>query len=423
MTSRTPRRTALKQIASFAALGLGVSACSKPADPVPPAAGAGTTAKAGGIVEFLYPDNPSFDLIYLAEKLGYFEGTSTRPKYIGKVAAPQIIPLVGTGEIHFGARMVPLVISAIASGADIQVIASGGKTLQEAPHMKYFVRKDSGIRTPKDLEGRTIGINSFGACAEFVTKNREARGPDGAEDLFAPGGTLGEHGLERAAQRGRLRLELRVVHPERRPLAGVESLGGEHDGVVAFHVGGPTHADQFRAVDRQVAERGGGLRQFVREHFDGRHDAEAIALEGEHHGPGDEAGVQAVGQGHGLDQPDHRQIAPETAPALRGVEHRQREQRPEHHIHADHQEKETLAAGQHLVRRRVPDAEDEPCRGGGDQQAQDEVDACGPQAGPPGDAWHERRQRGDTTGRPWWTTLSTVSRNAGRPELRGNLSC
>lgn len=168
MTSRTPRRTALKQIASFAALGLGVSACSKPADPATPAAGA--TAQAGGVVEFLYPDNPSFDLIYLAEKLGYFEGTSTRPKYIGKVAAPQIIPLVGTGEIHFGARMVPLVISAIASGADIQVVALGGKTLQEAPHMKYFVRKDSGIRTPKDLEGKTIGINSFGACAEFVTK-------------------------------------------------------------------------------------------------------------------------------------------------------------------------------------------------------------------------------------------------------------
>jgi len=66
--------------------------------------------------------------------------------------------------------MVPLVISAIASGADIQVVASGGKTLQEAPHMKYFVRKDSGIRAPKDLEGKTIGINSFGACAEFVTK-------------------------------------------------------------------------------------------------------------------------------------------------------------------------------------------------------------------------------------------------------------
>lgn len=122
------------------------------------------------VVEFKYPDNPSFDLIYLADALGYFKGTSTRPRYVGKVAAPQIIPLVGTGEIDFGTRMVPLVISAIASGADVKVVAAGGKTLQEAPHMKYFVHKDSGIRRPKDLEGKTIGFNSFGACAEFVTK-------------------------------------------------------------------------------------------------------------------------------------------------------------------------------------------------------------------------------------------------------------
>jgi hypothetical protein len=92
-----------------------------------------------------------------------FEGTHTRPQYVGKIAAPQVIPLVGTGEIDFGSRMVPLVISAIASGADLKVVAAGGKTLQEAPHMKYFVRKDSGSRTPKDLEGKTIGFNSFGA--------------------------------------------------------------------------------------------------------------------------------------------------------------------------------------------------------------------------------------------------------------------
>ena len=121
-------------------------------------------------VYFKYPNNPVFDLVYLADELGYFKKTSIRPKYIGKVASPQIIPLVGTGDIDFGTRMVPLVISAIASGADIKVIAAGGETLKDAPHMKYFVRKDSGIKEAKDLEGKTIGINSFGACSEYVTK-------------------------------------------------------------------------------------------------------------------------------------------------------------------------------------------------------------------------------------------------------------
>jgi len=176
-TADLSRRTTLLRIGSLAALGGSgfLAACSRNGDESPKAgAGVGgapaVIGKAGDKVEFKYPDNPTFDLVYLADQLGYFDGTNTRPKYIGKVSAPQIIPLTGTGEIDFGTRMVPLVISAVASGADIKVVAAGNKTLEDAPHMKYFVRKASGIRTPKDLEGKTIGINSFGACAEFVTK-------------------------------------------------------------------------------------------------------------------------------------------------------------------------------------------------------------------------------------------------------------
>ncbi len=170
------RRTALKQLVSLAVAGGAgslLAACSRGDETATPKAAAAAPAvvgKVGDKVRFRYPDNPTFDLVYLADQLGYFEGTNTRPEYIGKVAAPQIIPLVGTGEIDFGSRMVPLVISAVASGSDIKVVAAGNKTLQDAPHMKYFVRKASGIRAPKDLEGKTVGINSFGACAEFVTK-------------------------------------------------------------------------------------------------------------------------------------------------------------------------------------------------------------------------------------------------------------
>jgi ABC-type nitrate/sulfonate/bicarbonate transport system substrate-binding protein len=172
--SQPSRRAALKTVASLGAAsafgGIALLGCSREQAASASAGGPAVVKKTGDKVAFKYPDNPSFDLIYLADQLGYFEGTNTRPQYVGKIAAPQIIPLVGTGEIDFGSRMVPLVISAIASGADLKVVAAGGKTLQEAPHMKYFVRKDSGIRQPKDLEGKTIGFNSFGACAEFVTK-------------------------------------------------------------------------------------------------------------------------------------------------------------------------------------------------------------------------------------------------------------
>lgn len=154
------RRNALVKLGSLALASTGAGLLGAPA----------IVRAAGDKVTFKYPLNPTFDLIYLAEDLGYFEGTNTRPNYIGRVSSPQIIPLTSIGEIDFGSRMVPLVISAVAAGGDIKVVAAGGKTLEEAPHMKYFVRKDSGISKPKDLEGKTIGFNSYGACAEFVTK-------------------------------------------------------------------------------------------------------------------------------------------------------------------------------------------------------------------------------------------------------------
>ncbi|MGO4538155.1 ABC transporter substrate-binding protein [Paenibacillus sp. 2TAB19] len=163
----------LTKLAAIIVLALSISACGNAGNKEGNSTTTGNSGAASDnkeIVEFKYPDNPGFDLVYLADELGYFDGTTTKPKYVGKIAAPQIIPLVGTGDIDFGSRMVPLVISAIASGADIKVVSAGGKTLQEAPHMKYFVRDDGSIKTPKDLEGKTIGFNSFGACAEFVSK-------------------------------------------------------------------------------------------------------------------------------------------------------------------------------------------------------------------------------------------------------------
>jgi ABC-type nitrate/sulfonate/bicarbonate transport system substrate-binding protein len=125
---------------------------------------------ASGVVEFKYPKNPGFDLVYIADALGYWDGTGVKPKYVGAVAAPQIIPSVATGAIDLGTRHIPLTISAIAGGSDIQTIAAGTQTTPNYPHMKYFVRADSGIYTVKDLVGKKIGVNSFGACSEYVTK-------------------------------------------------------------------------------------------------------------------------------------------------------------------------------------------------------------------------------------------------------------
>ena len=212
MTVNAGRRSALKTLALFGTAGaasLVLPGCWEKESAKTSAAPAVVKNVGDKVVEFKYPDNPSFDLIYLAESLGYFEGTRARPKYVGKITAPQIIPLVGTGELDFGMRMVPLVISALAGGLDIKVVSAGGKTLEEAPHMKYFVRQDSGIRTPKDLEGKTVGFNSFGACAEFVTKTylrQHGVDVDKINWLVVPD-NQGEQTLETG------NIDLAIIHP------------------------------------------------------------------------------------------------------------------------------------------------------------------------------------------------------------------
>ncbi len=145
--------------------GVLVAGCGgKAADSKPPA----KDPKA--VVEFKYYNNPAFDLFYIAEALGYFKDSGVQPKYVGRIASGQIIPSLINGSIDFANRHTPLPMAAIAGGADVKIIAAGTKATKDAPHMKYFVRADSGITGLDGLVGKKIAINSFGACSEYVTK-------------------------------------------------------------------------------------------------------------------------------------------------------------------------------------------------------------------------------------------------------------
>ncbi|MHC6204058.1 ABC transporter substrate-binding protein [Breznakiellaceae bacterium SP9] len=127
-------------------------------------------ADPNAVVEFKYPEWVYYDLIYLADDLGYFDNAKVKPRYVGQIAAGQMIPALTTGDLDVANRHSPLVIAAVASGADIQIFAAGSKSTKANPHMKYFVKADSPIQSIRDFTGKTLGINSFGACSEYVTK-------------------------------------------------------------------------------------------------------------------------------------------------------------------------------------------------------------------------------------------------------------
>ena len=156
--------SALIALTAFAG-GCGTQTAQKD---VTPAKKEAETSK--GVVEFKYPEWVYYDLVYLADDLGYFKDAGIRPKYVGQIAAGQMIPSLISGDLDVANRHTPLVIAAVASGADVKIFAAGSQSTQQFPHMKYFVRADSDIHGIPDLGGKTIGMNSFGACSEFVTK-------------------------------------------------------------------------------------------------------------------------------------------------------------------------------------------------------------------------------------------------------------
>jgi ABC-type nitrate/sulfonate/bicarbonate transport system substrate-binding protein len=117
-----------------------------------------------------YPNTPWYDAVYIADAKGYFAEQNIKIEYVGQIPAGQIVPSVTGKSIDFGLRHTPLIAMARAQGAPLKIVAAGTQTLEDYPHMRYIVRKDSGIKKISDIVGKKVAINSFGACSEFVTR-------------------------------------------------------------------------------------------------------------------------------------------------------------------------------------------------------------------------------------------------------------
>ncbi|MGY4102905.1 ABC transporter substrate-binding protein [Nocardia sp. R16R-3T] len=104
----------------------------------------------------------------LADDLGYFskialhwEGDTT--------SGPANIQATATRQIEFGSAFNGAVVKLVAGGAPVtSVLSSYGA--DEQSFTGYFVRDDSGIKSPRDLIGKKVGINTLGAHHEFITR-------------------------------------------------------------------------------------------------------------------------------------------------------------------------------------------------------------------------------------------------------------
>jgi NitT/TauT family transport system substrate-binding protein len=100
------------------------------------------------------PKNISF-LPIIAEQKGFFraEGLAVRPNYLqtGKVAMDALI----SGDLNFAVIVeTNIAFVKFQEGADVKVIASVIRKHDDA----IMARRDQGIQTPKDLEGKTLAL-------------------------------------------------------------------------------------------------------------------------------------------------------------------------------------------------------------------------------------------------------------------------
>jgi ABC-type nitrate/sulfonate/bicarbonate transport system substrate-binding protein len=117
-----------------------------------------------------YPNTQWFDAVYIADAKGFFKAQGIEIQYVGQLPASQIVTAVASKSIDFGLRHTPLVAVAKGQGYPLKIVAAGTQTLPDYPHMRYIIRKESSIKNIKDIAGKKVAINSFGACSEFVSR-------------------------------------------------------------------------------------------------------------------------------------------------------------------------------------------------------------------------------------------------------------
>jgi len=110
--------------------------------------------------------------LYLGMKMGFFDQEKLTIEPQQFAGGAEILPAVQSGDLQIGFSNTTSTLIAASKGLPVRIIAQGvqeGATEPESwTHL--FVRPDSGIQAPKDLEGKTIAINTLQNINDVMTK-------------------------------------------------------------------------------------------------------------------------------------------------------------------------------------------------------------------------------------------------------------
>jgi NitT/TauT family transport system substrate-binding protein len=169
-------------VATVAVAGLALTGCGSGSTSGGEATSAGTGGASGELTPVtvgVLPIAPSVGVQYGLEK-GIFEEHGFDVELATSNAGAAMLPAVSTQQITFGVGNPLSVMTAVDQGLDMRIVAGYSNSLAEGEDIAGVVsRKDSGIESFADLEGKTTAINALKTQGDLtIMESAEKQGAD-----------------------------------------------------------------------------------------------------------------------------------------------------------------------------------------------------------------------------------------------------
>jgi ABC-type nitrate/sulfonate/bicarbonate transport system substrate-binding protein len=130
--------------------------------------------------------------VEIAIEKGFFEDEGVEVEVIGVAGGGAMtVQEISAGNADIGSAPYPPVINSHSTGGDVLTFLSGGSAFEKGGYegTLWIVNKDSGIKGPEDLNGKTIAMGALGAMWEYGTREYLARAgltKDDVEIILVP---------------------------------------------------------------------------------------------------------------------------------------------------------------------------------------------------------------------------------------------